>query len=696
MQPSRPTFACSARSAARALVLTLCALGQLAAPAPALHSPHDVIEAWAISPNFAADRTLFISVPRFTLLLRSRDGGESWQTINSGLPAGYVQFLTVSPGFARDRTLWCTDLGALYVSRDGGDHWQPVPTPPDMKEVVTLAVEPDFPGNSNLVAGTRRAGQWASYDRGETWQRLELPAAGGVVKYDWLREGLLVAITDTSQVLVALDGGEKFESIPAPKDTVLQAVEVHQNAGRGAPLWFALKDRGVWRTDHHGFGWVQDGTGTEGANVLHLSQAQEADGTPVLFASTAQHGLLVRGRDGNWSARHDGFRTPSNQTKEHHLGTMPSPSFAQDRTVYACTFEGLHVSTDGGTTWRWLNVLHPRLVRNVALSPDFARDGCLWLSTYGSGLLQSCDRGENFTRLDTLDWDFPDGIAVAPSAAGERALLIGTPNRFLIGSDAGTAPKVTLAGKGFARVLGFAPDWQTSGRAFAHIASDAGLPKNRFVFTTDRGGAWTDTNIRTVWDMAFASDWSQSGVLWVATPTGVMRSEDRGCTFEPVQSFGTDAANSVALAPGLPGEPDIVMAAARASGAYLSRDGGLTWERRMGGMDGLRIQMLRLSPDFASDGLAFAGPPNGTVHVTHDGGLHWKPVSGGPRLVVWLEISPTFREDRTLLVGSYDGAWISENAGDHWRLLDVPMPESDGPIYSREPGEGPRPGDAQR
>src|SRR4029450_11970376 len=75
-----------------------------AAPAHAVfwHSPHDVIDAWGISPDFAPDRPLFVALSRFDVLLRSRDAGESYEVINAGLETGNVQFIAVSPGFAQD------------------------------------------------------------------------------------------------------------------------------------------------------------------------------------------------------------------------------------------------------------------------------------------------------------------------------------------------------------------------------------------------------------------------------------------------------------------------------------------------------------------------------------------------------------------------------------------------------------------
>jgi photosystem II stability/assembly factor-like uncharacterized protein len=446
--------------------------------------------------------------------------------------------------------------------------------------------------------------------------------------------------------------------------------------------------RGVTSSGDAGRTWTADAAAGFGG-VLHLSLAHHADGAPVLFASTADDGVQVKHGAGAFSASRAGFREPTHQTEQHWLATLPSPDFARDRTVYAATFEGLYVSRDAGTTWRWLNLLHAPLIRNLAFSPRFAQDGRLWVQTYGAGLVASEDRGRSFRRIETMDWWFPDGLAVSPDYDRDATLLIGTPNRLLISRDGGRSVQVALSAKGFSRVLAFAPDWAASGAAYAHLSTDTGLDTNRFVATTDRGRTWRDSSLRTVFDVAFATDFAQSGRLWAGTPDGLFRSDDRGEHFKRVATLTVAGINSVALAPGPVGAdgtsgPDVLAVVSRGSGVHLSRDGGATWERPGSGLDGVRVAFVELSPGYAEDGLAFAGPMNSGVHVTRDGGRSWARVPGGPSLVLSMAISPTFGQDRSLLVGAYDGPWLGREAGTAWERLTIPLPEGGTPAVSHE------------
>jgi hypothetical protein len=53
-----------------------------------------------------------------------------------------------------------------------------------------------------------------------------------------------------------------------------------------------------------------------------------------------------------------------------------------------------------------------------------------------------------------------------------------------------------------------------------------------------------------------------------------------------------------------------------------------------------------------------------------------------------MELSPSFAQDHTLLVGSYEGPWITEDAGASWRAIVVPVPAGYVPDPSRESATG--------
>ena len=90
------------------------------------HSPHDVIETVALSPNYSEDKLVFAVLG--DQLKRSRDGGYSWQVLTNGLDARYsLRSVAVSGGLGNDRTVFVTaGRDGVYRSTNAGDSWQRV------------------------------------------------------------------------------------------------------------------------------------------------------------------------------------------------------------------------------------------------------------------------------------------------------------------------------------------------------------------------------------------------------------------------------------------------------------------------------------------------------------------------------------------------------------------------------------------
>jgi photosystem II stability/assembly factor-like uncharacterized protein len=167
---------------------------------------------------------------------------------------------------------------------------------------------------------------------------------------------------------------------------------------------------------------------------------------------------------------------------------------------------------------------------------------------------------------------------------------------------------------------------------------------------------------------------------------GLFRSTDRGETFAHVDGLDARDCGSVAVAPGSAeggaAAQDILLVSSRLTGLFLSRDGGASWTH-LEGLGGARVEFVELSPRFASDGVAFAGPRTDGVWVTRDGGGTWSRSPGGARVVLAMSRSPTYERDHALLVGGYDGAWLSRDAAASWQRLEVAVPSDWKPVFSK-------------
>jgi hypothetical protein len=118
-------------------------------------------------------------------VLRSADAGDTWERIEDGLPSRFGFPMVMHP--ADSRTLYILPLEsdeyrffpggamAVYRSRDGGDSWQPLATglPADgYTGVLRNAMAVDALDPCGVYFGTSGGQLFASADEGESWHAL--------------------------------------------------------------------------------------------------------------------------------------------------------------------------------------------------------------------------------------------------------------------------------------------------------------------------------------------------------------------------------------------------------------------------------------------------------------------------------------------------------------------------------------------
>lgn len=189
-------------------------------------SPHDPAEIWVGTEPSA--------------VYRSRDAGDGWERMKgiTDLPSEsewyfpprpdthHVRWIELDPN-ASSRVYVGIELGALVVSDDGGESWRERP-PGSRRDNHSLATHPDDPGRVYSAAGD---GYAESHDGGESWDH---PQEGLDHRYCW---SVRPDPADPDTVLVSSANGARSAHSSGTADA-----HVYR---RRDGVWERLADRGL-------------------------------------------------------------------------------------------------------------------------------------------------------------------------------------------------------------------------------------------------------------------------------------------------------------------------------------------------------------------------------------------------------------------------------------------------------------------
>ncbi|MGQ0553042.1 MAG: hypothetical protein ACT4PU_07465 [Planctomycetota bacterium] len=694
----------------------------LAAPARA-HSPHDIVQELALSPAFAVDRTMFaaVTLSDHHFFARSLDAGRSWEL--RGLPMMQVAIndFAFSPDFLVDGTAFCaTNNLGVYRTTDHGQTWEPVILGLVSLSVRGVSVSPFFAQDGLVVAATA-SGCFRSTDGGSTWA----PANTGLLETNltmvrFAPVNAQPTVFVTGKNLYRSDnGGLSFTIVGAfafPVDSLALSPSFESDGTMA--VCFGRYGGGIQLTQSSGVQWDPWITGLSDLFVYNLAFAS----TGVSFAATKTSGAFRADGPGlSWSLGVEGLEPNSPLTQVHWTELAISPAFATDNLVYLGAYEGLFISRNAGHAWRQSNLYDQRFNRHVRFSPNYSADCKVFFGNYGGGVflyvdvdkdlpvsvrpestglvaspefaapgitpapggVASSGGAPSLTALPhwkTLSNNLPtlwaDALAASPNFAVDQTLFYGFFGLF-VSPDAGKTwnsvnlpPSVSVA-----RAIAPSPAFATDAIVFVGTSSEGTFISANGCESWQRleGGLPDDLDAtRILCSPGFASDQT---VFLASRAHGLWKTVDAGQSWTPTPVALTNSfVRAMAISPNFVGD-GVVFAGTVGDGLLRSQDGGATWALSNAGLPRdvpLIVEAVECSPAFASDQTVFLATLNEGVFKSMDGGLSWAPAGMGlpatapPRS---LAISPAYSQDQTVIVSTFDWAWVSRDAGLTWKRL---------------------------
>lgn len=414
-------------------------------------------------------------------LWRSTDAGQTWRNIDLGLLAGFVRSIAVDPRDPHVLYVGLMQNRNILKSTDGGATWEPsrrgLPAGPGtIPSIADLAVDP---ANSSIVYTILEHRQlFRSVNGGRTWARVGtgLPAR---LLYDLETTGYGLLAGTSAGVFLSTDRGLTWRARTAGM-TATSITGLALDTQDPARLYAGDANAGLFKTIHRGRPWLYLGDPYDPQDPFIIARPLQVDPEEPLTVYAGTGGAVMKSTNGGrrWSAHGD----LSCLGVTHLLMDLRETSrlYAAGRFAtsacglnpHACIF---YRSADAGETWQCVGGGRERLARPLGIDPFTS---AVYAQSEGH-LLRSTDAGTTWTVL----FENLSASSFAASPLVQGTLWAGGSGMVRRSRDGGSTWQDFSAGLPTAPIVALAPDPAAPGTLYAAAAE--GVFKS-----TDAGETW--------------------------------------------------------------------------------------------------------------------------------------------------------------------------------------------------------------
>ena len=660
------------------------------------HRPHDVVTQVKLSPSYSSDKTLY-SLVRGNLF-KSTDAGNSWKRIVQGLDT-LTPFSTLTIDQAQGQVLAMGTYGdGIFRSDDQGESWQ---QSNEGLDTLDIGVVYSLPSDAQvmLAAGTD-GGLSRSTDGGQTW--FSVVDASQTFAVITEAEGTLWAGDETGLLLSSNNGGQSWQSLLTVADDSITAL-----AGNSQVLYVGTASKGVFRINPDTLEVLEVNGGLEDLRIQDVKLLP--GNTRGVMVSSWDRGISISlDSGGTWTDYPQGLikDKQADEFETHHFSEIAlSDNFLVDKAAFLGGFNGLYRSIQGGQQWREIETLARGVVVAMDVSPNYAEDGTLALTTYVGKIMMSNDEGKtweltmNGVEVPRLNGNFEPSyqdprrffdMAFSPDYASDKTLFTsGLWTKFLRSTNGARSWSLhSLSREARGLTLLLSPEFGSDKTLF--VGNQAGV-----MFRSTNGGKTLNQVAKLPWErgndspsMVISPGFAQDRTLYTVAETGVYKSTDAGESWQSTTE-NTPIAEAwnlhIAISPNY--VQDSTLYVSSYDGLFKSSDAGGSWEPvAIADVAPERtfLEAVALSPSYAQDGTLMVSLRGKGLYKSVDGGETFAPIGDAslafsrmynvPCAGRPIEFSPNYAKDNTIFgFGTADtDLYRSTDGGDTWEILQTP------------------------
>lgn len=454
-------------------------------------------------------RTIFVASTR--AVHRSTDDGATWQvSFNAGTDHA-IGRLAASPSGS---SLFVISRSIIHRSTDEGLTWTRLPFSPSGSGDIVAQ------DDGTLYVSAHGSLVWKSVDGGATMTPLKLTSyARGYIyamhahdNHLYVSFGFL-GFRSSPTAIIEHDGNTATTRV-GPVDSVVTVLATAPQSGR---MYAGTDSRGVFVKEPASDAWVPSSEGMNGAPVtaVAVSPLQPA----IVYATSTAGSFKSVDYGGTWQkiAESDSF------------GVAVDPLVSD--VAYIATDAGVQKTADGGSGW---DLLRGRIASGVTVAPS---DTSVLYAAFADGFAKSENGGMNWRSINNglslyMYYDYFEAPAPAVHPNNPDTAYVITDGRINRTNDGGATWAFIGQSMGYVTVVAIDPtDGQRIYAATSGQCNSSAKPCGLNV-SSDGGATWTRLGFNT-WLSALAINPASPNELFISSEGVVLRSRDRGASFQP-------------------------------------------------------------------------------------------------------------------------------------------------------------------